>query len=360
MSGWLSDKGWGGDLASPGPIGNVTPSTGAFTTLSATTSVTSPIVKADGSGGGTLQSNNGTACLQWGGGGGANVTIDGGLSAAASVTLQTGTANGVLYLNGSKAATSGSALVFDGANLGVGVTPSIWDAGYKAIQLASGQPTALMGSGNQTELVTNAYYGSSAWRYVGSSVPASRYSQQSGVHYWFTAASGTAGNAITFTQAMKLDANGYLLVGYTTSNGAYNLQVNSQIFATSATIATSDGRYKENVKPIENALDIVKLLNPVSFNWKEHPVHNFDRSTKTVGFIAQEVQDVLSNTDYVNSIVKKNTCTIFEKEINENGDTIKDAVTEDFYGIAEGNLIALLTKAIQEQQKMIEALQAKA
>lgn len=40
MSGWLSDQGgWAGDLASPGPIGNVTPSTGKFTTLTATDNV---------------------------------------------------------------------------------------------------------------------------------------------------------------------------------------------------------------------------------------------------------------------------------------------------------------------------------
>jgi len=39
-----------------------------------------------------------------------------------------------------------------------------------------------------------------------------------GAHQWFSAASGTAGNAISFTQAMTLDANGVLLVG-TTSAG---------------------------------------------------------------------------------------------------------------------------------------------
>lgn len=39
MSGWLSDKGWAVNLGSPGPIGNVTPSTGKFTTLTATQDV---------------------------------------------------------------------------------------------------------------------------------------------------------------------------------------------------------------------------------------------------------------------------------------------------------------------------------
>jgi hypothetical protein len=39
-----------------------------------------------------------------------------------NLTLNGGTANGVLYLNGSKVATSGTALVFDGTNLGIGTT----------------------------------------------------------------------------------------------------------------------------------------------------------------------------------------------------------------------------------------------
>jgi len=36
-----------------------------------------------------------------------------------------------------------------------------------------------------------------------------------GSHYWYTAPSGTAGNAITFTQAMTLDNSGRLIVGAT-------------------------------------------------------------------------------------------------------------------------------------------------
>jgi hypothetical protein len=133
-------------------------------------------------------------------------------------------------------------------------------------------------------------------------------------------------------------------VGYTSSNGAYKLQVNSQIFATSSTIATSDKNYKENVTPLTGALSLVNNLNPVQFNWKKHPVHNFDLSHPTVGFIAQEVQQVLNKTPYVNSIVK----------VNET--TLPDGTVEPFLGIAEGNLIALLTSAIQEQQSLIKSL----
>jgi hypothetical protein len=44
------------------------------------------------------------------------------LNVSGNLTLNAGTANGVAYLNGSKALTSGSALVFDGTNLGIGTS----------------------------------------------------------------------------------------------------------------------------------------------------------------------------------------------------------------------------------------------
>jgi len=48
--------------------------------------------------------------------------ITGATTIGGNLTLSGGTANGVLYLNGSKVATSGTALVFDGTNLGIGTT----------------------------------------------------------------------------------------------------------------------------------------------------------------------------------------------------------------------------------------------
>ena len=160
-------------------------------------------------------------------------------------------------------------------------------------------------------------------------------------------------------ERMRIDSSGYLLVGYTTSNGAYKLQVNSQIFATSSTIATSDAKYKTDVLPISGALDIVNALNPVEFNWKKHPIHAFDTTNKTVGFLAQEVETVLKDKPYVNSIIKKNICVLEPEEKDEENNITKEAVTEDFLGIAEGNMIAILTKAIQEQQTIINDLKAR-
>lgn len=160
------------------------------------------------------------------------------------------------------------------------------------------------------------------------------------------------------TERMRVDVNGNALIGYTTSSGPYKLQVNSQIFATSATIATSDGNYKEGITPLDGALELVSALNPVQFSWKEHPVHNFDRAQPTVGFIAQEVQQALADTPYLNSIVKANTCTIEPEELDDEGNVTKPAVTEEFLGIAEGNMIALLTKAIQELKSEFDAYKA--
>jgi hypothetical protein len=161
------------------------------------------------------------------------------------------------------------------------------------------------------------------------------------------------------SERMRIDSSGNLLIGYTSSNGAYLLQVNSQIFATNATIATSDGRYKENIQSLDGALNLVSQLNPVQFSWKEHPVHNFDLSGPTIGFIAQEVEQVLADKPYLNSIIKRNECVIEPEEKDAEGNVTKEAVTEEFLGIAEGNMIALLTKAIQEQQAIIESLKSR-
>ena len=176
--------------------------------------------------------------------------------------------------------------------------------------------------------------------------------------------STTADAAATPTEAMRINNAGELLVGYTADNGAYKLQVNSQIFATSATVATSDGRYKENVATLGGCLDLVKALRPVSFTWKPQQDiicdekliregHNFPDGTQ-VGFIAQEVQDVLADKPWLGSVIKENT----RPAINDDAGN-ELAPEEQFLGIAEGNLIAVLTNALQEAITKIETLEAK-
>jgi hypothetical protein len=110
-------------------------------------------------------------------------------------------------------------------NLGLGVTPSAWGSSIKAIQMGFAGSTAISGRTDafQANFTQNAYdTGSNTWVYLQSTT-ALRYSQVSGQHQWYNAPSGTAGNAITFTQAMTLDASGNLLVGVTSGNNKFTI-----------------------------------------------------------------------------------------------------------------------------------------
>jgi hypothetical protein len=122
----------------------------------------------------------------------------------------TGTANGVVYLNGSKIATTGTALQFDGTNIGVGAAPSAWYAGSQAVQNSSGSLWQF-GSSN-IYLGQNYYLNTSVQRIYSTTAAATEYNQSGGAHRWYTAASGTAGNVVTFTQGMNLDASSNLNV----------------------------------------------------------------------------------------------------------------------------------------------------
>jgi hypothetical protein len=261
------------------------------------------------------------------------LSVTGTLSATGNVTLSGGTANGVLYLNGSKVATSGSALTFDGTNfflntgymsfnsngyiradsannkltfqagssgylwkdnnnsgdwmaltstglgigtsspnrklevngisrftdgttnveiacgggvayigpqtnsplafqtnntermrldssgnLGLGVTPSAWGStGAKGLQVG----TALaLGYTNATGsfIAGNAYYSATGWQRITTGAATAYLLGGDGTHIWYsTSTSSTANSAITFTQAMTLDASGDLQIGTTTS-----------------------------------------------------------------------------------------------------------------------------------------------
>ena len=100
-------------------------------------------------------------------------------------------------------------------NLGLGVTPSAWGALYRAVDI--GNSVALWrGDSGEASIGFNVYRTATQSIYKVSAA-ASLYDQLSGQHRWFTAPSGTAGAAITFTQAMTLDASGNLLIGATSS-----------------------------------------------------------------------------------------------------------------------------------------------
>ena len=113
-------------------------------------------------------------------------------------------------------------------NLGLGVTPSAWftGGGYKVMQIG---PAMAFDAGTdfRARISANGFVNSSGdWRYINTGF-ASNYTQVSGQHQFFTAPSGTAGNAITFTQAMTLDASGNLALGKTSTSYRLGMQVAS-------------------------------------------------------------------------------------------------------------------------------------
>jgi hypothetical protein len=107
--------------------------------------------------------------------------------------------------------SSGNAQLIVSGNLGLGVTPSAWSL-LTALQISGG--ASLAGYGGATYLAQNFYYGSGGDTYISNGY-STRYTQFNGQHLFFTAPSGTAGNAISFTQAMTLDASGRLGIGTT-------------------------------------------------------------------------------------------------------------------------------------------------
>lgn len=165
-----------------------------------------------------VQTNNSTQIYLTGGAVGAG-------SQRATITFNDSGANSLTISNDYVSDSNYTAFNVAGAerlritgsgNLGLGVTPSAWGS-WKAIQV--GGYSGYVDVGNGYSFATNnAYGGSTGWKYLNTAA-AGLYEQGAGIHAWYTAPSGTAGNAISFTQAMTLDASGRLLVGATSTLG---------------------------------------------------------------------------------------------------------------------------------------------
>jgi len=124
-------------------------------------------------------------------------------------------------------------------NLGLGITPSAWGGGYKSFsnQLYGEYYSS---NGGYVGLSTNAYYNGTNWIYKNNTF-ASRYEQALGSgHIWWNGPTGTAGNTISFTQAMTLDASGNLSIGTTNSAQKITLNGGMQIQG-AATLGAASG-----------------------------------------------------------------------------------------------------------------------
>ena len=142
--------------------------------------------------------------------------------------------------------------------------------------------------------------------------------------------------AVTLTNDELTDADRYITfedissgtvesLGVSTSKLKFNPYTGT-LFATKFT-SLSDRTQKEDITPIQNAIDTVKLLNGVKYKWKD------DHNQPSIGLIAQDTEKVLPEVVTTSS----------------NG----------LKSVSYGNIVGLLIEAIKEQQVQIERLEEK-
>ena len=98
----------------------------------------------------------------------------------------------------------------------------------------------------------------------------------------------------------------------------------------------SDRRLKTNIKPLENNLEKVMSLHPVSYQWKSG-----ERKGKTnIGLIAQEVEEIVP-------------------EVVRDQERLEDSSTTTYKTVDYEHLVSVLIGAVQEQQEQINNLKLK-
>lgn len=115
-------------------------------------------------------------------------------------------------------------------------------------------------------------------------------------------------------------------------NGTVVGSIQTTLTAT-AYVTSSDYRLKENVAPMQNALDTVAQLNPVTYTWKAD-------GSAGQGFIAHELQAVVPD------------CVTGEK------DAVDAEGNPQYQGVDTSFLVATLVKAIQELKAEVDSLRA--
>jgi hypothetical protein len=141
----------------------------------------------------------------------------------------TGTTNYLPKFTGSTTIGNSNLINDASGNLGLGVTPSNFYAGSVSFEIGangilwSEQASSIY---NSMSIGSNFYYNSAgSLLYKNTGVASSIYTQFQGSHVWYSSPSGTAGNAISFTQAMTLTASGRLLLN-TPTESTFTLDVN--------------------------------------------------------------------------------------------------------------------------------------
>jgi hypothetical protein len=245
--------------------------------------------------------------------------------------LSSFTANGILYASSTSALATGSALTFDGTNFSTTGSATA----TRFIPTGSTVPTngMYLSAANTLRFATNSTAGpsidSSQNLLVGVASKVGGYSgkfQADGMSSVGTNQFNIecTGSGADFEWVMRL---GNAMQFYVKS-----ATVVASLSATGVWTNASDSRYKENIDNIQYGLDSLMALKPRKYNiigLQDKP---------QIGFIAQEVLDVLP-------------------EVVES--TFNTVTQEDRYSLSYGQLTAVIVKAMQEQQAMIQTLTAR-
>jgi len=140
---------------------------------------------------------------------------------------------------------------------------------------------------------------------------------------------------IVNTTAAATVPNGFRWLSFRIGSSATEIgKIEKTSSTTVAYVTSSDYRLKENVIPLTGALQRIANLRPVQWDWK-------GQADGGEGFIAHELAEVCPQA------------VTGKKDAME-----ADGVTPRYQGVDTSFLVATLTAAIQEQQQMIETLQA--
>ena len=217
-----------------------------------------------------------------------NQNTNGNAATATTATNQSGGTVSATSIAYSTTLTGGTGVVNLGSgqfykdasgNVGIGVTPS-------ASNIPTIQSSVAVIVGNlETDITSNAYY-NSGWKYIGTGL-ATQYQANGGLHKWFTASSGTAGNAITFTERMRIDSNGIITMS------AYG--AGAATFSAAGVISSvSDETWKTKDGVPTNPDEMLQKLQPGYwfYNEEKAPIFGTDRQ---LGFYAQNVNEAIGN-----------------------------------------------------------------
>ena len=148
-----------------------------------------------------------------------------------------------------------------------------------------------------------------------------------------------AGIAANGTPGMVLTDGGR--VGIATTSPGFTLEVDGSTWSTTGWSSASDGRLKQGVTTIPDALGTIERLRGVEFYWRPPSERAVGKTLalplgeQQVGFVAQEVEKVVPEAV-----------------------STPAAGSDSPYGVNEAKIVAILVEAVKEQQVEIDQLKA--